>query len=151
MVPNVKLTAIVVAKRHHVRLFPTCPQDETLNNGNCKPGTLVDTAVTSPYFQDFYLQSHNGIKGTAKSAHYFVLLNEMGMNEMAIQQFVSNAFRYSILSSLLYYTSFFTASTLTILQTHRLCYTYVRATMGVSYAPPAYYADRLCERGRYVS
>lgn len=22
--------------------------------------------------------------------------------------------------------------------------------MGVSYAPPAYYADRLCERGRYV-
>lgn len=32
--------------------------------------------------------------------------------------------------------------------THKLCYTYVRATLGVSYAPPAYYADRLCERGR---
>lgn len=33
-------------------------------------------------------------------------------------------------------------------QTHRLCHTYVRSTTGVSYAPPAYYADRLCERGR---
>lgn len=30
----------------------------------------------------------------------------------------------------------------------KLCYTYVRATVGVSYASPAYYADRLCERGR---
>jgi eukaryotic translation initiation factor 2C len=29
-----------------------------------------------------------------------------------------------------------------------LCYTYVRAPVGVSYASPAYYADRLCERGR---
>jgi eukaryotic translation initiation factor 2C len=32
--------------------------------------------------------------------------------------------------------------------THKLCFTYVRATLGVSYAPSAYYADRLCERGR---
>jgi len=30
----------------------------------------------------------------------------------------------------------------------KLCYTYVRSTTGVSYAAPAYYADRLCERGR---
>ncbi|KAF2851734.1 hypothetical protein T440DRAFT_478259 [Plenodomus tracheiphilus IPT5] len=29
-----------------------------------------------------------------------------------------------------------------------MCYTYARATIGVSYAPTAYYADRLCERGR---
>ena len=32
--------------------------------------------------------------------------------------------------------------------THKICYSYVRATKGVPYAPPAYYADRLCERGR---
>jgi len=31
---------------------------------------------------------------------------------------------------------------------HALCYTYVRATMGASYAPPAYYTDLLAERGR---
>ena len=33
-------------------------------------------------------------------------------------------------------------------QTHALCHTYVRTTMGVSYAPPAYYADLLAECGR---
>ncbi|KAJ4356108.1 uncharacterized protein N0V89_004136 [Didymosphaeria variabile] len=31
---------------------------------------------------------------------------------------------------------------------HVLCYAYCRATTRVSYATPAYYADRLCERGR---
>jgi eukaryotic translation initiation factor 2C len=29
-----------------------------------------------------------------------------------------------------------------------LCYTFGRSTTGVSYAAPAYIADRLCERGR---
>jgi eukaryotic translation initiation factor 2C len=29
-----------------------------------------------------------------------------------------------------------------------LCYTYCRATTGVSYATPTYYADRLCDRAR---
>ncbi|KAF1849347.1 Piwi-domain-containing protein [Cucurbitaria berberidis CBS 394.84] len=121
IVPKFKLTAIVVAKRHHVRFLPPSndAKDAMSKNGNCKPGTLVDTVVTSPYFQDFYLQSHDGLKGTAKPAHYFVLENEMGKTEKELQEF-----------------------------THQLCYTYVRATMGVSYAPPAYYADRLCERGR---
>ncbi|KAF1951229.1 hypothetical protein CC80DRAFT_597609 [Byssothecium circinans] len=32
--------------------------------------------------------------------------------------------------------------------TWKLCYTYVRATVGASYPPPAYYAAHLCERGR---
>lgn len=32
--------------------------------------------------------------------------------------------------------------------THGLCFTYQRSTTSVSYVPPAYYADRLCERGR---
>jgi eukaryotic translation initiation factor 2C len=68
---------------------------------------------------DFYLQSHAALKGTAKPAHYFVLQNEMRMPSADIQMLA-----------------------------HRLCYSYVRATVGVSYASPAYYADRLCERGR---
>ena len=32
--------------------------------------------------------------------------------------------------------------------THNLSYLYERSTKAVSYCPPAYYADRLCERGR---
>jgi len=121
-----KLTAVVVAKRHNVKMLPDSddPNYAKQNNGkekngNCRPGTLVDTVVTSAYYSDFYLQSHDGIKGTAKSAHYFMLVNEMNFRDTDLQEF-----------------------------THKLCYTYVRATMGVSYAPPAYYADRLCDRGR---
>tara|TARA_R110002003_G_scaffold138_10_gene12729 strand:+ start:9574 stop:9978 length:405 start_codon:yes stop_codon:yes gene_type:complete len=83
-----KLTAIVVAKRHHVRFMPH-PFDAMPKNGNCKPGTLVEQAVTSPVFRDFYLQSHNGLQGTARSAHYFTLVNETGMTEQQIQAFVS--------------------------------------------------------------
>ncbi|KAF2851686.1 Piwi-domain-containing protein [Plenodomus tracheiphilus IPT5] len=123
---KVKLTAVVVAKRHHVRFMPGTddPNYAKINafkevNGNCKPGTLVDTVVTSSYYSDFYLISHDGIQGTAKPAHYFPLVNEMGIKDTDLQEF-----------------------------THKLCYTYARATRGVSYAPPAYYADRLCERGR---
>ncbi|KAK4539625.1 hypothetical protein LTR36_010508 [Oleoguttula mirabilis] len=32
--------------------------------------------------------------------------------------------------------------------THAFCYNYARATKGVSYCGPAYYADHLCDRGR---
>jgi eukaryotic translation initiation factor 2C len=86
-----KLTAIVVAKRHHVRFFAQ-PKDAMAGNGNCKPGTLVDTVVTSSTFRDFYLQSHNGIKGTARPAHYFMLENEMGLTEGQIHTFVSRLY-----------------------------------------------------------
>lgn len=84
-----KLTAFVVGKRHHVKLFPTTG-DAMPKNGNCKPGTVVDSMITSPYYRDFYLQSHNSIKGTAKSAHYFPLVNEMGLTEQQMQDFVSS-------------------------------------------------------------
>jgi eukaryotic translation initiation factor 2C len=116
---SVKITAVVCTKRHHTRIYPLNQQDIQQGNGNCKPGTLVERSITSPYFTDFYLQSHNGIKGTAKPAHYWVLLNEMNLPISELQHL-----------------------------TYNLCLTYVRATLGVSYAAPAYYADRLCERAR---
>ncbi|KAF2709989.1 Piwi-domain-containing protein [Pleomassaria siparia CBS 279.74] len=114
---TVRVTAVVVAKRHHVRFYPENSTKQDFQN--CPAGTYVDDIVTSPYFTDFYLQSHTAIKGTARPAHYFLLVNEMNIG---IQE-------------------------LTTL-THELCFTYVRSTVGVSYAAPAYYADRLCERGR---
>ncbi|KAL1798359.1 hypothetical protein ACET3X_002396 [Alternaria dauci] len=117
-IPKLKITAIIVTKRHSTRFFPHKKSDE-MNNGNCKPGLLVDSVITSPYYADFYLQSHNGIKGTARSAHYTVIRNDMTMTTNELEDL-----------------------------THRLNHTYVRATLGVSYAAPAYYADRLCERAR---
>jgi hypothetical protein len=116
-----KLTFVVVGKRHHTRFYPTSPTHKDGNRtGNIQPGLLVDQVVTAPMPErNFFLQSHSAIKGTARSAHYHVLEDGIG----------------------------FPGETLENL-THHLCYSFQRATKGVSYVAPAYIADRLCERGR---
>ena len=52
---NPKLTVVICGKRHHTRFYPTDPADAD-NNGNPKPGTVVDRGVTSIYHFDFFLQ-----------------------------------------------------------------------------------------------
>ncbi|KAI7380752.1 hypothetical protein KC328_g12615 [Hortaea werneckii] len=113
-----KLTYVVVGKRHNTRFYPDAKEVQA-SNGNVTPGTVVDQVITHPYSMDFYLQSHWAIKGTARSAHYFTLQNNMGLSADKLHQI-----------------------------THMLCYAYARATKGVSYCAPAYYADKLCDRGR---
>jgi eukaryotic translation initiation factor 2C len=74
---KLELTAVIVTKRHHTRFYPlNQAQGDMWGNWNTFPGTSVDKLVTSPYYQDFFLQSHIGIKGTAKPTHYFVLVKE---------------------------------------------------------------------------
>ncbi|KAF2864177.1 Piwi-domain-containing protein [Piedraia hortae CBS 480.64] len=98
---------IVGSKRHHVRFFP----ERGDRNGNPLPGTLVESGVTHPYENDFYLCSHAAIKGTARPMHYHVLLNETRMSNEDIQ---------------------------TMIYEH--CYQYIRATTPISQHPAIYYA-----------
>lgn len=84
----IKVTTVIVTKRHNTRFFPTNLADAMKGNGNCFPGTLVDSAVTSPYNGDFYLQTQNAIKGTARPCHYFVLKNEMKIPLTQLQELV---------------------------------------------------------------
>ncbi|GAB7366527.1 hypothetical protein MBLNU230_g8516t2 [Neophaeotheca triangularis] len=119
-----ELTYVVVAKRHNTRFYPLRTADQVSNvnnnvNNNVKPGLVVDQVVTHPTSFDFYLQSHNPIIGTGRAAHYFCLTNGMRLSTQDLQTV-----------------------------THNFCYAFARATKGVSYCAPAYYADRLCERGR---
>jgi eukaryotic translation initiation factor 2C len=73
-----KLTAVIVTKRHHTYFYPIDKVDkDTWGNNNCMPGTCVDQLVTSPYYQDFYLQSHIGLQGTAHPTHHFALQNDI--------------------------------------------------------------------------
>jgi eukaryotic translation initiation factor 2C len=72
---NPKITVIVVGKRHHVRFFPQ-NEREGDRSGNCIAGTVVDTDVAHPVEFDFYLQSHGGLLGTSRPAHYNVLHDE---------------------------------------------------------------------------
>ncbi|KAF9023414.1 argonaute-like protein [Hymenopellis radicata] len=113
-----KLTIIVCGKRHHTRFYPTDEKGAD-QNGNPKPGTVVDRGVTSVYHFDFFLQAHAGLKGTTRPTHYYVVHDEIGFKADELQTL-----------------------------THQISYLYARATKAVSLASPAYYADMACERGR---
>ncbi|KAG7099080.1 hypothetical protein E1B28_000955 [Marasmius oreades] len=74
---NPKITVIVVGKRHHVRFFPrSLDSKDQDKSGNCLAGTVVDREIAHPTEFDFYLQSHGGLLGTSRSAHYSVLHDE---------------------------------------------------------------------------
>lgn len=127
---EVNLTFVIAGKRHHTRFYARTEKDTykmknpvgavpaMVDNGNLKAGLLVENVVTAPGETNFYLQSHIALKGTARSAHYTVLIDAMNLDDRLPK--------------------------LTLM----LCYAFQRATTGVSYASPAYIADRLCERGR---
>ncbi|GES81009.1 piwi domain-containing protein [Rhizophagus clarus] len=115
------ITFVVVQKRHHTRFFPI-EKKYTDRSGNCLPGTVIDSDITHPFEFDFFLQSHAGIIGTSRPAHYHVLFDENGFNADKLQ----------ILS---YY----------------LCYIYARCTRAVSLVPPVYYAHLVTARARLYS
>ena len=54
-----KLTIVICGKRHHTRFFPMDPA-HAAQDGNPKPGTVVDRGATAVYEYDFYLQAHGG-------------------------------------------------------------------------------------------
>eukprot|EP00898_Chlorokybus_atmophyticus_P002692 jgi/Chlat1/3423/Chrsp23S03751 len=112
------ITFIVVQKRNHTRLFAK-DQRDTTRSGNVMPGTCVDTKICSPWEHDFYLVAHEGIQGTSRVTHYYVLHDDNRFTPDGIQGL-----------------------------TNSLCYTYARATRSVSIVPPAYYAHLSAFRGR---
>lgn len=89
-VTKVRITCIVVEKRHHTRFYPSKVQDAD-RSYNVKPGLVVDSVITHPYCFDFYLQSHAAVKGTARSAHYVLLRNDMKLDPVQLQNLVRPA------------------------------------------------------------
>ncbi|OCH93381.1 Piwi-domain-containing protein [Obba rivulosa] len=111
-----RVTYVVVTKRHHVRFFPQ-PNDmsNVARSGNCLPGLVVDTQITSPVYYDYFLQSQDGLQGTARPSHYTILCDE---NKMSVDDLQELSFA--------------------------LCHVYASATSSVSIPAPVYYADKVC-------
>lgn len=127
------ITIVIVGKRHHTRFYGEAVFEA--GSGNCNPvcGTVVDRGVTEARNWDFFLQSHKGVQGTARPAHYYVVLDEIFAKRKIPPQFHNVA---DVLEDL----------------TLSMCYLFGRATKSVSVCPPAYYADIVCERARcYLS
>ncbi|KAI1792391.1 argonaute-like protein [Ganoderma leucocontextum] len=113
-----KLTIVICGKRHHTRFFPMDPA-HAAQDGNPKPGTVVDRGATAVYEYDFYLQAHGGLVGSTRPTHYYVVHDEIGIGADQLQGL-----------------------------TNDVSYMFARATKAVSLVSPAYYADLACERGR---
>ena len=126
-----RMTVLVVGKRHHTRFYPTEMNKDRMDEktGNCMNGTIVDRHVTEARNWDFFLQAHNALQGTARPAHYFIVLDEIFTKRPVPSAFKNHA---DVLEDL----------------THNMCYLFGRATKAVSLCPPAYYADLVCERAR---
>lgn len=108
---------LLVQKRHHTRFFlgENNPQ-------NVDPGTVVDTDIVHVRELDFYLVSHQAIKGTARPTRYHVVCNDGNIPSDEVEQ-------------LAYY----------------LCHLYARCTRSVSYPAPTYYAHLACLRARSLT
>ncbi|XP_064212606.1 argonaute-2b isoform X2 [Tribolium castaneum] len=114
-----KITFLVVQKRHHTRLFPTNPRDSEDKNNNVPAGTCVDTHITNPRMQDFYLVSHASIQGVAKPTKYCTLWDDNNMNNDDIEEL-----------------------------TYHLCHMFTRCNRSVSYPAPTYYAHLAAARAK---
>lgn len=98
---SVKITLLVVDKRHHARFYAkhlgseyrAAPEElevvDPRPNSNFWPGFTVKESVTSPKRADFYLQSHKPLAGTARSAHYFILHDDNRFSAQELQVLVS--------------------------------------------------------------
>lgn len=118
---SVKKTIIIVQKRHHTRFFPgkTGIGKEDRKNNNVPAGTIVDTEITHPNENHFFLVSHQSIQGVAKPTKYCILLDESKFSIDDIQGFSYN-----------------------------LCHLFTRCNRAVSYPAPTYYAHLAAYRGR---
>lgn len=111
-----KITIIVCQKGHHTRFFYEDPSDRS--HINPCPGLIVEDVITSPLLNEFYLNSHVAIQGTAKPCKYTIIYDDSFLNLAEV-------------------------STLT----YALTYLYCRANKSVSYPAPAYYAHWASKRG----
>lgn len=120
-----KITVLVVGKRHNVRFYPTTRNDMT-EKQNCFAGTIVDRDITRPIYWDWYLQSQAPLQGSARPAHYIVIHDEIFTGTKSLGNPSDSLQELS----------------------NTICYMMGRCTRSISYATPAFLADRLCDRAR---
>ncbi|CAF4835569.1 unnamed protein product [Pieris macdunnoughi] len=108
---------LLVQKRHHTRFFLGAN-----NAQNVLPGTVVDKDIVHHSEMDFYMVSHQAIKGTARPTRYYAVRNDGNIPIEEVEQL-----------------------------TYYLCHLYSRCTRSVSYPTPTYYAHLACTRAKHLT
>jgi eukaryotic translation initiation factor 2C len=114
-----KIAFITVQKRHPIRLFDFRKVGGRYTVYNPPPGTVVDRDIVNPDWNEYYLNSHFAVKGTAKPSQYKLVINE-------IPPLTSDK-----IQAISYYLS----------------YIYQRCFKPISIAAPARYAHLVAEKG----
>lgn len=136
---TVQMTIVVVQKRHHTRFFPGKDVGKDDRNNNVPAGKIVDTVITRPNENQFYLVSHQSIQGVAKPTKYCILLDEGDHSIDDLQGLTYNVDLnkfHRFIHSIKYCSIF------------QLCLMFTRCNRSVSYPAPTYYAHLAAYRGR---
>ncbi|XP_075552882.1 protein argonaute-2-like [Dermacentor variabilis] len=107
-----KITFLTVQKRHRTRFIRKNPEVR-----NVPAGTVVDTVITHPSQQEFFMCSHTPLKGTARPAHYHVIRDDNEFDPETLQKI-----------------------------SFSLCHMYARCDTPVSIPTPVYYAHLAAAR-----
>ena len=121
----VKICIVICQKGHHTRfVYEDAAVGSPMTYINPCPGLCIDASggaesIASGRFNEFYLNSHAAIQGTAKPCKYTLVHDEIGFKMCELE-----------------------------ILTYWLTYLYCRANKSVSYASPAYYAHWASKRGK---
>jgi len=140
---SVKIAVVMCQKRHHTRIVYEASANEGGGYVNPAVGLCVDGrdfvlnpslaaassnddpdghgSINTPNMNEFYLNSHAAILGTAKPCKYTLIYDEIGLKLTEIE-----------------------------LLTYWMTHLYCRCTKSVSYATPAYYAHWAARRGKVL-
>ena len=89
---------------------------------NLRPGTILDTGIVQPQYNEFFLNSHLAIQGTAKTTKYTLLFSNYPDKTLDTFERWTNA----------------------------LCYDFQIVNSPISLPAPVYIANRYAERGRQI-
>jgi len=116
------LTMMVVNKLQSIRFFRSDAHPQARpSEQNIQPGTVVDSCVVHPLFQEFFLTSHRALQGTSRTPKYTVLVDESNC-DIAELEVIS----------------------------YQLCYGHQIVNMPTSLPSPLFIANRYAERGRKI-
>lgn len=102
-----------------IRFFPMNLSEGVGRAKNVPPGLVVDIDVVSKTHFDYFLCSHEGIQGTSRPTHYFVLWDDNNFSADQLQQL-----------------------------TFSLTHIYARCTRSISYPAPVAYAHLAAYRAQ---
>ncbi|XP_015785626.1 protein argonaute-4 [Tetranychus urticae] len=80
------VTAVIISKRIQTRTRPVNPNEGVGKHGNVPPGTTIDSIITHPSDFDYFQYGHEGIQGTSRPCHYYLVHDDNNLSTEEMSQ-----------------------------------------------------------------